>query len=161
MPEKTIATLSKSDLIGRPLFGVLWAEEASAEANAIHENVVSRAEEMGMGHDFIANLSFYEDWPSLPYGADLVSFQFKRNGKYRYDGVYRRLDDKEEVVKESKSSQKMQFVLKQKTMLGLPVRSNDSKLLEQKLAERLDVLMTNYNDGIGTVFPIHELYGED
>jgi len=159
--KKIIATFSKSDLIGRQVFGVLWAEEASPEATAIHENVVSRAEEMGMKLDFISNLSFYEDWPLLPYGADLVSFQLKRNGKYKYDGVYRRLDEKDVVVKESNSGQKMQFVLKQKTMLGLPVGTADRKLLEQRLAQRLDELLANYNDGIGTVFPIHELYDED
>lgn len=162
LPRKTsIFDLCKSDLIGREVYGVLWSEEASPAANQIYEEAVSSAKQSGQKNaKFIANLGFYEDWASLPRSASLVSFQGMPDGRYECDGIWRRLEEDEEIAEGSEDGPQLQFVLRQKTILGISVTAKDLKKLGKILVPRVEALSEKYSDGIGVIFPIHELFSE-
>lgn len=158
-PAKSFCDLRKSDLIGRDVYGILWSEEASPEANQAYEAALASAKESGQANArFLANLGFYEEWKSLPFGVSLVSFQGMPDGSYICDGIWRRLEQDEEIATNPEDGPQLQFVSRQKTLLGIRVAAKDERKLEKMLAPRVDALSEQYGDGTGVIFPIHELF---
>jgi hypothetical protein len=164
-PLRAVASFSelrRSDLLGRQIYGVIWSESPSPEAAQVYEAAVANAKESGQANaSFLDNLSYFENWNSLPSGVPLVSFQALSNGKYRCDGVWRRLDKNEKkVLKNRKGGPQLQFVLQEKTLFGLHISDKDEKKLAKMLESRAEVMSEQRMDGSGIIFPIHELFSD-
>jgi hypothetical protein len=151
--------MSKTDLLGREVYAVLWSAPVSEAANRVYEDAMANAKGSAqLQTKTINSLSFYEDWPGLPKDASLVSFQGQSDGTYVCDGIWRRFEEADEILERRTEGPQLQLVLRQTTILGLPVAPKDLAKLTKMLAPHLHALKEKYADGVGAVIPMHEIF---
>lgn len=157
-PSKPVGSffdLTAADVKDRDAFIIIWGEDASEEATAAYEQTISQAKDKDLLSDSVLDrLSFYEDWPDLPIGASLISFQNRTNGKYTCDGIWRRLHEIDVPLPGGQRG--LQIVIEEDKVRGFRVAGKLRKELEKKLRPFLDELWEQFKgDNGGAIIPLH------
>lgn len=147
------------DLKDRPIYLAIWRLQASCKAfDAFHdvvEGAGTKEGEIARAHS--QNLSFFEEWESLPIDAWLISVYFGKGGKVDVQGVWKRVPELDATFQDGEGPAKsIQILVKQKSVCGMSFRRKDKDELREILKPRIAELWSRTREDYCVAVPLCE-----